>query len=41
VNLRPRNDGYLRFHARLGFAQVGEQESKPGLVVAMLAKTVA
>ena len=40
VNLRPRNDGSLRFHARLGFEQVGEQESKPGLVVAMLAKRV-
>lgn len=40
VNLRPRNDGSLRFHARLGFEQVGEQESKPGLVVAMLAKHV-
>jgi len=38
VNLRPRNDGSLRFHTRLGFEQVGEQESKPGLVVAMLAK---
>lgn len=38
VNLRPRNDGSLRFHSRLGFEQVGEQESKPGLVVAMLAK---
>ena len=38
VNLQPRNDGSLRFHARLGFTQVGEQESKPGLIVAMLAK---
>ncbi len=38
VNLQPRNDGSLRFHTRLGFEQVGEQESKPGLVVAMLAK---
>jgi len=38
VNLRPRNEGSLRFHTRLGFEQVGEQESKPGLVVAMLAK---
>ena len=38
VNLQPRNEGSLRFHARLGFEQVGEQESKPGLVVAMLAK---
>jgi predicted GNAT superfamily acetyltransferase len=41
VNLRPRNDGSLRFHARLGFEQVGEQESRPGLVVAMLAKRLA
>lgn len=41
VNLRPRNDGSLRFHARMGFEQVGEQESKPGLVVAMLAKRLA
>jgi predicted GNAT superfamily acetyltransferase len=40
VNLRPRNDGSLRFHERLGFTRVGEQESKPGLVVAMLAKTL-
>lgn len=38
VNLQPRNDGSLRFHSRLGFTQVGELESKPGLVVAMLAK---
>jgi predicted GNAT superfamily acetyltransferase len=38
VNLQPRNEGSLRFHARLGFEQVGEQESKPGLIVAMLAK---
>lgn len=41
VNLRPRNDGSLRFHARLGFTQVGEHESKPDLVVAMLAKRVS
>ena len=40
VNMRPRNDGSLRFHARLGFEQVGEQVSKPGLVIAMLAKRV-
>ncbi len=38
VNLQPRNEGSLRFHARLGFEQVGEQESKLGLIVAMLAK---
>ena len=38
VNLRPRNEGSLRFHTRLGFEQVGEQQSKPGHVVAMLAK---
>ena len=41
VNLQPRNEGSLRFHSRLGFEQVGEQESKPGLIVAMLAKRLA
>lgn len=41
VNLQPRNEGSLRFHARLGFEQVGEQQAKPGIIVAMLAKTVS
>jgi predicted GNAT superfamily acetyltransferase len=38
VNLRPRNDGSLRFHQRLGFVEVGQQETDYGLLVSMLAK---
>ena len=38
VNLRPRNDGSLRFHARLGFVEVGQQETDYGILVSMLAK---
>lgn len=38
VNLQPPNPGSLRFHQRLGFREVGQQESKPGLVVSLLAK---
>ncbi len=40
VNFDPPNQGSLRFHHRIGFMPVGYQESKPGLVVAMLAKTL-
>ena len=37
VNLRPENPGSLRFHDRLGFVRVGEQETKGGAVrVALL-----
>jgi predicted GNAT superfamily acetyltransferase len=38
VNLRPRNDGSLRFHERLGFVEVGQQETNYGILVSMLAK---
>ena len=38
VNLRPRNDGSLRFHERLGFVEVGRQETDYGILVSMLAK---
>ncbi len=38
VNLRPRNDGSLRFHARIGFVEVGQQETPYGVLVSMLAK---
>jgi hypothetical protein len=38
VNLQPPNIGSLRFHHRLGFREVGQQESKPGLIVSFLAK---
>ncbi len=41
VNLRPRNDGSLRFHQRIGFEEVGRQETDYGHLVAMLAKRLA
>ena len=40
VNLIPPNMGSIRFHNRIGFREVGQQDSKPGLTVSMLAKTV-
>jgi predicted GNAT superfamily acetyltransferase len=41
VNLRPRNDGSLRFHARIGFVEVGQQETDYGILVSMLAKDLS
>jgi uncharacterized protein len=41
VNVRPRNDGSLRFHRRLGFAEVGQQETPYGARVALLARDLA
>jgi predicted GNAT superfamily acetyltransferase len=38
VNVRPRNAGSLRFHARQGFVEVGQQDTPYGVRVAMLAK---
>ena len=38
VNLRPRNEGSLRFHARHGFVEVGQQETNYGSLVSLLAK---
>ena len=39
VNLRPPNPGSLAFHARLGFVEVGRQQTKGGATeVALLAK---
>ncbi len=40
VNLRPRNDGSLRFHHRIGFEEVGQQETGYGVLVSMLAKRI-
>ncbi len=40
VNLNPPNHGSLRFHNRIGFHEVGQQDSKPGLTVSMLAKAI-
>ena len=40
VNLQPPNPGSSRFHARLGFIEVGQQETKPGIVVSLLTKKI-
>jgi hypothetical protein len=41
VNLRPRNDRSLAFHAGLGFVEVAQRDTDYGVTVAMLAKTLA
>lgn len=38
VNLRPRNDTSLAFHASLGFAEVGRRETEYGALVSLMAK---
>lgn len=38
VNLRPRNDTSLAFHARMGFVEVGQQETDYGALVSLMAK---
>ncbi len=38
VNLRPRNDGSLRFHARRGFTELGQQETNYGAWVSLMGK---
>jgi predicted GNAT superfamily acetyltransferase len=41
VNLRPRNDGSLAFHGRLGFVEVGQQETDYGCLVSLMAKPLS
>lgn len=38
VNLRPRNDVSLAFHAELGFREVGRHETDYGALVSLMAK---
>lgn len=38
VNLRPRNDPSLAFHAALGFVEVGQRETEYGALVSLMAK---
>ncbi len=38
VNLRPRNDQSLAFHAGLGFEEVGQLETDYGALVSLMAK---
>ena len=40
VNLNPPNLGSIKFHNRIGFREVGQQDSKPGLTVSLLAKNL-
>ena len=38
VNTKPRNEGSLRFHAREGFVQMEEFETRPGKMVSLMVK---
>ena len=38
VNTKPRNDGSFRFHAREGFVQMEELETRPGKMVSLMVK---
>ena len=38
VNLRPRNDTSLAFHAHLGFVEVGQRETSYGALVSLMTK---
>jgi predicted GNAT superfamily acetyltransferase len=38
VNVKPRNEGSLRFHAREGFIEVDQMETRPGKIVSLMAK---
>lgn len=41
VNIEPPNPGSMRFHERLGFVEIGQQQTKDGTVrVALLAASV-
>jgi uncharacterized protein len=41
VNLKPRNDQSLAFHAGLGFVEVGQRDTDYGVTVSMLAKPLS
>ena len=38
VNTKPRNDGSLKFHAREGFVEMEECETRPGKKVSLMVK---
>jgi predicted GNAT superfamily acetyltransferase len=38
VNVKPPNEGSLRFHRREGFDEVAELETRPGKIVSLMAK---
>lgn len=41
VNVEPPNPGSLAFHSRLGFSEVGRQDTDPGKTVALLARPIS
>ncbi len=41
VNLKPLNEGSLRFHAREGFQEVARAETRPGKPVSLLVKPLS
>jgi predicted GNAT superfamily acetyltransferase len=40
VNLRPRNEGSLAFHDRLGFSEVGQHDTPKGVRVSLMTKSL-
>jgi len=38
VNVKPLNEGSLRFHAREGFVEVDQMETRPGKIVSLMVK---
>lgn len=38
VNVKPPNEGSMRFHQREGFSEVAQQETRPGKVVSLMMK---
>jgi len=41
VNVKPLNEGSLRFHTREGFEEVAQLETRPGKIVSLMAKNLA
>lgn len=40
VNIKPLNEGSLRFHAREGFVEVDQLETRPGKIVSLMVKSL-
>ena len=41
VNVKPLNEGSLRFHEREGFEEVARLETRPGKIVSLMVKSLA
>lgn len=40
VNVKPPNEGSLRFHRREGFVEIAQEETRPGKIVSLMAKSL-